>query len=201
MSHLQKLLRESFKADKDFKSKQRQADAAAKRRAEIAAFRQQDAAETKLIKAAQKALKAKQEVRKRKEATQGVAVTSRVKRGGKAVEQLLAALSTAPEERMSKEITGGNGRYYKRRRRPYNRKGKKTVFQKMYYDRRRKQRRSIYDEVYRKVYPAMEVEPEELLAKFEAISKKRSASSRSTPDTSPPRLAIKIEDLGALLTY
>lgn len=205
MSHLQKLIREANKADKDFKDKQRKADSAAKRKAEIAAFRRQDAADTKEIRALRKVLKEKQEARKRREAISGAGVISRVERGGKAVEQLVAALTQNPEERMSKEQIGGKGsyfrRYIRRRKRPYVRKGKKSILQKMYYDRKRRQRRSLYDEVYKRVYPAMEMEPEELLAKFDAISKKRTASSRSTPDTSPPRLAIKVEDLGALLTY
>jgi len=56
----------------------------------------------------------------------------------------------------------------------------------------------------------MEVDGDEeaILAKFERLERKRSAqdrsgnnSDRSTPDRSPPRLAIKLEDLGSLLSY
>jgi hypothetical protein len=206
MSHLQKLIRAANKAEQTFNKKQRDADAAAKRKAAIAEARQQAADLSKEIKAATKALKKKVEARKRKEAIGGAGVIAAVRRGGRGVDQLLAALESAPEQRMSKESVVGKGRYYrsyyyKRRKRPYRRKGKISVMQRKFYDTRKQARRSVYERAYRLAYPEMEVEPEELLAKFDAISKKRSASSRSTPETSPPRLAIKLEDLGSLLTY
>ena len=210
MSHLQKLIREANKADQTYKDKQRSADAAVKRKAAIAEARQQDAKLSKQIKAAQKALKVKVEQRLRKEATEGLAVKSAVKRGGRAVEQLLAAL-----DQSTKADVVGKGRYYKpyyqkRRKRPYKRKGKMSIMQRMYYDKRRQARRSVYDRAYRMMYPEMEIEPDEeaIIAKFERLERKRSAqdrsgnnSDRSSPETSPPRLAIKLEDLGSLLTY
>jgi len=220
MSNLRRLLHKAERQEKQHKTAQIVADQKAKRDIEIAANRANLKQLDKQIAAAQKALAAKVAARKDNEAKRGAAVIARVKRGGKAVEQLITALAENPDERMSKANVAGKGRYYRpvpanivgqgyyyrRRKRPYRRKGK-TIFQLMYQDRRRSARRRVYDRAYRSAYPEMDIEAEAVLAKFENLSRKRnssdrsSGSDRSTPEMSPPRVAIKFEDLGNLLTY
>ena len=217
MSHLDKLIREANKADQTFRDKQRAADAAAKRKAAIAEARAFNAELNKEIKALDKALAKQARAKQRKQAQEGQGVKARIERGGRAVEQLKEALKQAPDVvgkgRYYRPVPAniiGKGYYYKRRKRPYKRKGKMSIMQRKYYDLRRKARRSVYERAYRLANPLMDIDSdsETIIAKFERLERKRSAqdrsgtnSDRSTPDRSPPRLAIKLEDLGSLLTY
>lgn len=211
MKFVNKLLKKAEKRDSDYKKKQVAEDRAAVARTE--------ARIASKVKKAMKHIDAYKKEREDiasaiKQQQGGVALSSLLARGGRGSKMLQAAreeqfvpIVMPPKKSIEevlkgtsvgKELFGGNGYYYRRRKRPFVKKGRSSL-------KRRRYRWGVYKAAYDKLNSPLEEMPpvEEDLAMFPLFSRKRAMSSRSTPDISPaispPRLAIKLEDLGSLL--